>query len=196
MFARTLSMGMVWGLANVIAFGLAPNSAAHAAYPNWSGYAPQAKRPLFRPTHGAQPARAATRWRPHETSGPRRATIRAAERLAYPVFLGGSQAAQSPSGNRNVAVAYPRIRPGPGFRPDERSLPDRSSIAEPVAPRGAQRPLSPSQFRPALERSRKTYEELWATAQVSRQAFAGGMIPYAPSPVPMLPGYGRYWPTW
>lgn len=196
MFARTLSMGMVWGLANVIVLGLAPSSAAHAAYPNWSGYAPQAKRPLFRPTHGAQLGHAARHWRPHDTSSPRRTTIRPAERLAYPVFVGGSQAAQSPSGKRNVAVAYPRIRPGPGFRPDERSLPDRSSIAEPVAPRGAQRPLLPSQFRPARERSRKTYEELWATAQVSRQAFAGGMIPYAPSPVPMLPGYGRYWPTW
>ena len=191
MFVRTLSIGMVLGLANLIVFGLAPNSAAHAAYPNWSGHAPQAKRPLFRPTRGAQSGRPVTRWRPHDPNVSRRATVRPAERVAYPVFAHGAQAAQSPSDHRNAGAAYPRMRTEPAFRPN-----DRSSVAEVVEARRAQRPVLPSQFRPARERSFKTYEALWATAPASRQAFASRAVPYAPSPVPMLPGYGRYWPTW
>ena len=191
MFVRMLSIGMVWGLANLIVFALAPNSAAHAAHPNWSGYAPQAKRPMFRPTRGAQSGRAATRWRPHDTSVPRRATTGPRVRFAYPVFARGAQAAQSPSGNRSVAAAYPRMRTEPGFRPN-----GGSPVVEGLEARRAQRPVSSPQFRPARERSRKTYEELWATAQASRQAFAGRVGPYAASPVQMLPGYGRYWPTW
>ncbi len=187
-----LSIGMVWGLANLIVFGLAPNSAAHAAYPNWSGYAPQAKRPMFRPTRGAQSGRAATRWRPHGTSVPRRTTTTGPTvRFAYPVFAHRAQAAQSPSGNRSIVAAYPRMGTEPEFRPN-----GRSSVAEAVEARRAQRPVLSPQFRPARERSRKTYEELWATAQASRQAFAGRVVPYAASPVQTLPGYGRYWPTW
>jgi hypothetical protein len=191
LFVRTLSIGMVLGLANLIVFGLAPNSAAHAAHPNWSGLAPQAKRPLFRPTRGAQSGRTATRWRTQDTNVSRRATVRPAERVAYPVFAQGAQAAPAPSDHRNVGAAYPRMRIEPAFRPN-----DRSPVAEVVEARRAQRPVLPSQFRPARERSLKTYEDLWAAAPASRQAFAGRAVPYAPSPVLMLPGHGRYWPTW
>jgi hypothetical protein len=200
---RMLSIGVAVGLANLFASALAPQSAAHAAYPSGSGYASQVKRPLFRPTQGTQFNRAGTRWRPYGVIGAARAPVKSTQRRLPFAAMGGSSKVGpgAPAGNRNAERAAVLAPPQRGvdqqFRPNGRLSTRDLPVADIAMPAADMRrsALLP-EFRPARDRARKTYEELRATAAPSRQGIAGDLMPYAPSSVPLLPGYGRYWPAW
>ena len=199
MVARVLSVGLALGLATSAGLGLAPLSAAQAAYPAWSGYTSATKRPQFRPWYRNDPSAIAGRWRPHVA-----ASGRVADQPGYghPMATEYQRRWQAPLFESRRAVSR-KVEPvgrgrdvGVSFRPDGRgALFDEASVTRDqvdLAPYGAD---AHSQFRPAPAKRKRTYEEIQAANRSLRTSADAGM-PYPTMPG-MLPNpYGGYWPAW
>jgi hypothetical protein len=197
--ARVLSAGLVLGLAASAGLGLAPLSAAQAAYPAWSGYASAAKRPQFRPWHRNDPSAIVGRWRPHVATSGRASDLSA---YGHPTATSYQRRWQEPLLDSRRAAprkADPVARGrdvGVSFRPNGRgALLDEGPMTQ---DQGASIPYGTdahSQFRPAPTKRKRTYEEMQAANRQGRTS-VGAAMPYPTMPG-MLPNpYGAYWPAW
>ena len=199
LIARTFSWALALGLSVLASLCVSPLSAAQAAYPSWYSYAAQSKKPMFRPwtredgrnlTPRSQnrmgvyraPAGRAMDRRPHSNGWPRHnvqqtfSPHRAGARKAVPITRGQEL--------------------GLRFRPDERASPyDQSHLpADAMKPSGDLLELH-SQFRPAPQRRKPSYEELQAES-LREPPVPGPAMPYPALPIPPAPVYRRAWPAW
>ena len=193
MVARMLSLGIALGFSTLASLGLSPLSAAQAAYPSWSVYAGQVKRPQFRPWYRGEPQSLAGRWRPQMAAPAERRRAQPASRdrtLRQPLFAGGRTWARK-------AVPVTRGQDlGVRFRPDERVSPyQQTGQPQGGEPLSAEQSQLHSQFRPTRNKRKKTYEELQANNAHRAPAMAPAM-PYPMVTAAPLHGYPGYWRGW
>ena len=199
MLARVISISVVLGLANLASLGIAPLSAAQAAYPSWSAYSSPSKRPQFRPWNRREAAVTVGRWRPQQVAGQARSRTSAVRPRTVAVFASESRygrATPAAAGMRSVGPSRPAQHLGVRFRPD-----DRQSLYGPVGnpPGGTSEPGQSelqSQFRPAPYRRKPAYEEMQRATPRYRQVYASGYMPYPGTGAAPPAVYGGYWPTW
>lgn len=195
-------MGFAAGIASLFCVGLSPMTAAQAAYPAWSGYSAQVKRPQFRPWSRSERQTPTARWRPQATSAAR--AVSRPDSWRRPVTFGTqpSRALAASRGSSSVRYAAPRTplqRPGVVFRPDDRQAATAGEASDDNSIRDPRRSALHAQFRPTGDRKRKTtYNDM----QAATAGPPGFRMPIAPvaafsaPPLPVPPPYGRYWPHW
>lgn len=201
MFARMLYVGLVLGISALASLGLSPLSAAEGAHPGWSAHPTQAKRPQFRPWDRVESQSPLARSRRQAIAPSTRASA-ASGGQRYPAtttFGGGARQAVFSANRSGGRKAVPVTRGkdlGFRFRPDERESPYGQSAMPPDGDQSdAYQSELQSQFRPAQNRRKLTYEELQAES-VSPQPMVAPAMPYPTMPPP-LPGYGGgYWRDW
>ena len=155
MVAKMLTAGVVIAVANLVPMA---SSTAHAGYSPWSGHGGYGQRVQFRPwSHRGRQA-PTPRWRPQAATTSRMA--RSLDRLGSPLIsaakAGGPAVgayAAVPSARRDGSSVVNRVH----FRPSGRPA---SPGRDPAAQGFASAPRS--QFRPAPQRRRPTYEQLMA----------------------------------
>lgn len=202
MVIRMLPVGLAAGIAGLFCVGLSPLSAAQAAYPTWSAYSSQAKRPQFRPWSRSERQVPAARWRPQAASGSMRApAVAHGSRRPMTFFAPTPRAQVAPAGRGGSRYAAPKMplqRPVAVFRPDDR---EPASNAWGTAAEAAADPRVSAlhaQFRPTEKRRKRTYEQTQA-ATVGRPGFSPRMAPSMAYGVPSLPApppYPGYWRQW
>jgi len=199
-----LPVGVAVGIAGLFCVGLSPLSAAQAAYPTWSAYSTQAKRPQFRPwSRSSERQVPAARWRPQAASGSMRAPATAARGNRRPMTFfaptnRGRAATAAQGGSRYAAPKMPLQRPAVVFRPDDREPgPDAWGAAGASTADPRQSALH-AQFRPTAQRPKRTYEQTQSAAG-GRTPFSTRMAPgmaYGAPPLRVPPMYPQYWPQW
>ena len=199
-----LPVGVAAGIAGLFCVGLSPLSAAQAAYPAWSGYSSQAKRPQFRPWSRSERQAPAARWRPQAASGSVRAPAAARiSRRPMTLFAPTPRSLTTTVAQRGSRYAAPKMplqRPGAVFRPDHREPASSSWDASGEPSADPRQTALHAQFRPTEQRRKRPYEQPQAVA-FGRPAFPptqmAPAMPYAAPAVPVPPVYPPgYWPRW
>lgn len=201
MVARMLSVGLAIGLANLVSLGIAPLSAAQAAAPVWSAYNSPGKRPQFRPWQRTEHVAPAARWRPSSPATQWRAMPGGDSRRVLSDTRAHSQRIFNPPHyDMNARYAAPitaQQQPATRFRPDRRqpTFDDRAMRDDlPAATSGQE---LQSQFRPADNRRKPTYEQMQAASRSPARAYGAPPAAYgAPMFAAPPPVFAGYWPAW
>ena len=190
MVARLLTVGLTLGLSSLACLAVSPLSAAQAAYPGWSGYVAQPKRPHFRPWTKSERRAPSGCWRP-QSAPLARASGYARQRQVTGEVYRGRQAQpvftlpQRPPVRKAASIGR-GVQIGVRFRPDRRSPPVVPGAAVEAQARAEYPAELHAQFRPMQRRRRPTYEEL------QRRQYRR---PFARPAVAGVNPYG-YWPAW
>lgn len=125
MAARMRLIGIALG-GTLLFVGLAPWSAAKAAFPSWAAYADQLKGPQFRPRQDAQFRRQQAGWRlpvaARASTVPSPVVDHARGSTVRPSHTGATLPATLPTGlaANQAGPGIPRLRSGLRFRPAQR----------------------------------------------------------------------------
>lgn len=183
MIAKMLTAGVLITAANLAPFA---SSTAYAGHSPWSKHGGYAQRVQFRPWSHRSRQAPAPRWRPQATSKPR--VARSLDRFGSPL-VGAAKAREPVVGSYAAIPRAGRIGASVGnlvhFRPNVRYAPQRGDIVT----RGLGS-AQPSQFRPAPQRRKPTYEQL--VAATSRNSVSFPRYP-AGFPLPPRDRYDAYW---
>ena len=196
MIARLFSLGMLVGLSFVLTLGTAVFAPAGAAHPGWSGYAGQAKRPLFRPWSRYPRRSAGLRWRPQ----PQPVTV--ARSATSAIAAGGASAVSTePVHGRSPGVVAWPVRTQRNqdwrFRPDQRGAAQRASQVADRSEHGRSGHALRlhAQFRPPRVKRQRSYEEMQSEAGYTQPAGVPG-VAYGTLAASGALGYGAHWPRW
>lgn len=192
LIARLLSLGLLVGLSSVLTLGSVVFTAAGAAHPSWSGYAGQAKRPLFRPWSRYPRRSAALRWRPQAqpVMNARSAAASIASGVSSePLFGHRSDAAWPMQPRRNPDWRFRPSQPGPG----QHAVQIAGASERGHADRQASR--LHAQFRPPRVKRQRSYEEMQSEDVYAPPVAVPGMV-YGTLATAGVPGYGTHWPRW
>ena len=189
MVARALSVGVVLGVASLVAVSAFPLPAA-AGFASWPGYPGAAKRPEFRPLQRADGI-SASRWRPLSAPGPARAPAQRAGGASDSMLRRGSVRWTNQAPSRKVEPMPQARSAAVRFRPDPRvavTRPTAESVSGGASP-GYLAQTAGAGFRPLDGRRRPAEKrqppDSWSVVHAGR--YDAVMPP---------PGFGWYWPAW